>query len=68
MIKIFAGPYPTPVSNHLILNMQIIKVVNPHTRPIKGGTFVRFVQRLEACYCNTDDTRARPSSEIHAKY
>ena len=25
-------------------------------------------QRLEACYCNTDDTRTRPSSEIHAKY
>ena len=25
-------------------------------------------QRLESCYCNTDDTRARPSSEIQAKH
>ena len=25
-------------------------------------------QGLEACYCNTADTRARPSSEIQAKY
>ena len=25
-------------------------------------------QGLEACYCNTDDTRARLSSEIQAKY
>ena len=39
----FAGLYPTPVSNHLLLKMQIIKVLNPHTRPIKGGTFVRDV-------------------------
>ena len=25
-------------------------------------------QRLDACYCNTDDTRARPSSKIQEKY
>ena len=25
-------------------------------------------QRLESCYCNTDDTRARPSTEIQAKH
>ena len=25
-------------------------------------------QRPETCYCNTCDTRARPSSEIQAKY
>ena len=43
MIKIFAGLYPTLISNHLLLKMQTIKVLNPHTRPIKIGTFVRDV-------------------------
>ena len=43
MIKIFAGLYPIPVSNHLLLTIQIIKVLNPHICPIKGGTFVRDV-------------------------
>ena len=31
MIKIFPGLYPTSVSNHFLLMMQIIKVLNPHT-------------------------------------
>ena len=43
MIKIFAGLYPTPVSNHLLLKMQITKILNPHTHPITGGTFIRDV-------------------------
>ena len=42
MIKIFAGLYPTPVFNLLLLVMQIIKVLNPYTPSKKELLFVMF--------------------------
>ena len=39
MIKIFAGPYPTPVYPTLV-SFSTSDADYPHTRPIKGRTFV----------------------------
>ena len=34
----------------------------------KARNLADLSKRLEGCYCNTDDTRARPSLEIQTKY
>ena len=46
MIKIFAGLYLTPVSNHLLLMAHIMKVLNPHTPSKEELLLVMFERDL----------------------